>query len=274
MKHPVLLIYGNCQADVIAMLLARSPIAEFLEIAYLPSFDHPVFSRQLRDDVLERCTILWEQRDYVPFPYANRLAGRARSTIFPALDLNVLWPYTIKNPYNRPDPPRFPSGPFHYGDRIVVDALREGLDQEAALERALSAWDHHPVDLDRLLDIERARLRERDMHCDIRFADRTLERFRTERSFFTRDHPTLSLLLDVIARLIERTCAFEPRMTRVNLSVARNSFLQEPLGEMVIPIHPAIAEHFGLTWYEPVDMRPYFVEMIRHGISVRDACTP
>ena len=274
MNLPVLLIYGNCQADAISMLLARSRMSEFLEIAYLPSFEHPTLGRELPDDVLERCTILWEQRDYEPFPYRQRLDGHAHSTIFPALDINVLWPHTCNNPYNRPEPPRYPSGPFFYGDRAVVDGLRAGLDEDAILERALLEWEEHPIDLDRLLEIDRARLQARDIYCDIRLADRTLARFSAERCFFTRDHPTLTMLFDVIARLIDRTCAFEPRMTRVTLEEARAQFQQEPLGDIVVPIHPAVAEHFGLTWYEPQDMRAYYTAMIRHGLSVRDACTP
>ncbi|HTX55573.1 MAG TPA: WcbI family polysaccharide biosynthesis putative acetyltransferase [Candidatus Acidoferrales bacterium] len=274
MSLPVLLIYGNCQADTISALLEQSSLSEFLEVAYLPSFDHPIHRRELPDEILDRCTILWEQYDYVPFPYARQLAGRVHATIFPALDLNLLWPFTCNNPYNRPEPPRYPSGRFFYGDRAIVAGLRAGLDEEAILERALRAWDEHPVDLDRLLEIDRSRLRARDMHCDIRIADRTLERFIIERCFFTRDHPTLSMLVDMIDRLVERTCAFEPRLTRVTLGGVQTRFTQEPLGDGAVPIHPAVAGHFGLAWYEPQDMRSYYTAMIRHGLSVRDACTP
>lgn len=272
---PVLLVYGNCQAEAIASTLAHSAAVEFFDVVYLRSFEHPVLGRAVLDDeLLRRCTLLWEQRDYEPFPYAAALANVPRA-IFPAVDLNVLWPFTCENPFNRPEPPLFPFGRFHYGDRNVVVALKEGLDADAALERVLRAWEA-PIALDRLLDIDRARLRDRDLHCDVRMADHVIERFRHEACFFTRDHPTLALLFTLIERLIERTCAYEPRLTAIRLDERlRSHFSSEPLGDVRVPIHPRVAEHFGLSWYQTEDMRAYYQAMIEHGIAQRDAaCTP
>lgn len=286
MSLPVLLVYGNCQAEAIVTILGKTRAAEIFEIVYLRSFEHPVSGRAtLPADVLERCAFVWEQRDYEPFAYANRLPVDCRTTVFPSMDLNVLWPYTCNNPYNRPEPPEYPFGPFHYGDRIVTSGIKSGLDAAEILERVLNVWNERPIDLDRLMEIERARLRARDMYCDVRMGEYVLERFTRERCFFTRDHPTLSMLFDLIERLFERIYPYEPRLAAIDLDDdLRAHFPQEPLGEFSSPVHPAVARHFGLAWYskddhygpraKPMAYREYFETMIRYGLSLREEeCT-
>lgn len=284
MTMPVLLVYGNCQAESLVAILRRTRAAEWFDVVYLRSYAHPLDGRAtLEDNVLERCALVWEQRDYFDrFPYADRLPASCPVLLFPSMDLNVLWPWTVVNPYNRPEPPQYPFGRFPYGDRTVVEGLREHLPPDTILDRVLRVWEERPVKLDRLLQIERTRLEERDAECDVRMGKRLLQRFVDERSFFSRDHPTLGLLLELLHRLLERSCAFEPMLSLIDCGDHLHSlFGSEPLGEFVLPIHPEVARHFGMAWFDPdagvghaarlCDQRSYFEEMIRYGAAVRDS---
>jgi hypothetical protein len=274
--RPVLLVYGNCQAEALVSILGVCGADAIYDVAYLRSFSHPQFGRAKLDDAtLGRVALLWQQHDYEPFPYAEAVRSRTPRIVFPAMDLNVMWPFSCENPYNTPEPPEFPYGRYNYGDRTVVAALGQGCDAAATMQRVVEAWEA-PLKLDRLLEIERARLRARDAHCDVRMTEHVLERFRQESCFFTRDHPRLSLLLTLLQRLIARSCAFEPRLTRLRIHDVRAYFPVEPLADIRTPIHPRVAELLGLRWYEPEDIHAYYSGMIEHGIRVRDgaACTP
>ena len=279
-----LIVYGNCQAEAVATILREDPVAEErFRVLYLRSFDHPSDGRdELRPEDVADCGVLWEQRDPRPFPYRDLLPAGCLTVKFPAIDFNLLWPYNCPNPYDEPEPPAFPFGHFPYGDRIVIESIDKQTQAEKIVGYYLSGWAQYGMDLDRLFQIESSRLVARDAHCDVKISDFVLGRFRDERLFWTANHPTSALLRELIHRLVHASASHEPLLDLLDLeaTIAHRYFPEGPLGIVSVPIHPNVAEHFGLEWYDAGEAHrgfggvaysssEYFKAMVRHSIEVK-----
>jgi hypothetical protein len=281
-----LIVYGNCQAEAVATILRKDPVTEeCFRVLYLRSFDHPSdgWDELRSEDVLD-CAILCEQHDPRPFPYRHLLPPGCLTVKFPAIDFNPLWPLSCPNPYNQYDPPIFPYGRFPYGDRAVIECIDKGMPPEETLDYYLTGWERYGVDLDRLLQIETARLVARDTHCDVKMSDFVLGRFREERLFWTPDHPTGALLRALTHRLLDACVPREPSLEALDLdaTISYRFAPEGPLGVVSVPVHPKIAEHFDLKWYDPGERHrafggatysrtEYFDAMIRHSLDMKQS---
>lgn len=284
MRKQTLIVFGNCQAQGIASVLTKHPaIRELFDVKYLRSFEHPVEGiAELKEEHVTRCGLVLEQHDQsnvVPFP-EGLPRGTPRVT-FPSADLNLLWPLWSVNPFNVPEPPRFPHGRFTYGDKVVLTQLEGGATTEEALVYYLECSRRDLPNLDQLLRLERARLMRRDTQCDIKMAPIILERFQHERLFWTMNHPTHALLRVLMNALLAHAANLDPRLAGVVLDEAffETYFSVEMLGQIAVPIHPGVAEHFALSWYDPYEewvyygetrtYESYFREMIEYCAAAR-----
>ena len=280
MDKPLLVVYGNCQAEAMCLVLSVFPrIVQRFSIKYVASYEHPAgHSRELAAQELYSTAIVLEQHDPLPFPHHDRLPARAKTVKFPSLDSNVLWPFSRSNPYNEPEPPRFLFGRFPYGDRIIIDCIEKGMPAKEIMQYYKTSYDLYAPDMDRLLKIEVARLSARDSHCDVKMAQYVLDNFRERRLLWTIDHPTNTLLNELIVRLLNVALPDEEPFASTELdAICEVHFAREPLSTFNVPIHPRVAEHFGLRWYNPNERyeigesnaSPYgtFVTMILGGKS-------
>ena len=280
---PTLIVYGNCQAEAVHAILHRHPrIRDHFRPIYLRSFDHPVDGwQQLPAADVAACAVLFEQHDRREFPHRELLPEDCRTVKFPAMDLNVLWPFNRVNPYNRPEPPDFPFGRFAYGDSVIVDCIERGMRAREILEYYLERWDEYAPNLDRLLSLERARLAHRDAQCDIKMGHYVIEHFSQQRLFWTVNHPTNALVCQLIVDLMNTAFADEPPVTRDEIDATRNQYFEaDPLGAISVPVHPKVAEHFHLEWYDPKERYvsfggkrytyvSYFETMIKTSLAFR-----
>lgn len=259
-----LIVYGNCQAQGIVAALNRHPaVTKRFEVAYQKNFGDPNDpSGSLTPDQAQRSAIVLEQYAHdasVPLPEIPK--GTPRVT-FPSADLNVLWPLWSVNPFNGPEPPRFPHGRFPYGDAVILRLVREGHDAEAALAYYLNNSGNDLPDLDRFLRLEQARLTHRDTQCDVKLGSIVLAQFREERLFWTINHPAHALIRVVVNAVFERAEALEPRLAGIRLDKAYFDahFGAEMLGQIAVPVHPDIAERFALKWYDRNEQFAYYGE--------------
>jgi hypothetical protein len=281
-----LIVYGNCQADAITLALRKDAVVQNLyDVSYYRSFDHPTEGTiALEERVVRNCSLLCEQHDRQAFPLQEMLPAHCVTVKFPAVDLNVLWPFNCVNPYNAPEPPTFPFGRFAYGDRAIVNAIDRGMSADDVLDYYLNRWDDYKVDLDRLLKLEQARLAARDARCDVQIADFVLSRFRKERLFWTINHPTTVLIREVIDRLLHACGKAQPALEDADMenTLAAHFPPAGPLGVVGVPIHPKVAEHLELEWYDPNERYhswdgktysyvEYFEGMIRTAFEIRAA---
>lgn len=250
-----MIVYGDCQAEAVAAVLGKDPsISNRLRVVYSRSYDHPVEGRsRLPDKVVADCAVLCEQHDPQGFRQRENLPEDCFTVKFPALDLNVLWPFNCPNPFNAPEPPVFPFGRFPYGDRVIVAAIDKGLPPGEILDCYLNRWNDYKPDLERLLLLERARVSARDTHCDVKMAERVLGQFEKRRLFWAINHPTNVLLEELIEGILGACGRINPLFVDADIaSTLTNHFGPTgPLGAVNIPVHPRVAEHLRLEWYAP-----------------------
>ncbi len=279
-----LIVYGDCQAEATARVLEKDPVvSKRARVIYSRSYEHPVEQRQDVDPAdVSRCAILCEQHDPAGFRQRDQLPAGCHIVKFPALDCNLLWPFSCPNPYNEPEPPVFPFGRFPYGDRVIVEALDKGLPAEEILDYYLHHYQEYKIDLDHLLRLETARIRNREATCHVKMADGILERFTTERLFWAINHPTNALLEELIEQLLYYCGPADPQLVDADAGATLSAYFgpQGPLGAASIPIHPEVAKHFGLGWYDPDQLfrtwdgtmysyQQYFAAMIDRAVAFR-----
>lgn len=284
-----LIVYGDCQAEATARVLEKDPVvSKRARVIYSRSYEHPVEERQEVDPAeVARCAILFEQHDPSGFRQREQLPANCHIVRFPALDCNLLWPFSCPNPYNEPEPPAFPFGRFPYGDRIIVAAIDKGMPPGEILDYYLNGYQDYKMDLDHLLRLETARIRNRETGCQVKMADRVLERYRSERLFWAINHPTNALLEDLIEQLLHYCGPADPLLIDANPRQTLAAYFgpQGPLGAASIPIHPEVAAHFGLGWYDPkqrfrtwdgshFSYEGYFEAMIRCSYRVKELRQP
>lgn len=257
------IIYGNCQAEAIHAVLSRNPLlSQLFRFRYVRSFQHPSEEPPaLAPEDLDDCALVAEQHDPRPFPYRDRLPEGCPIVSYPSVDSNMLWPFNVQNIYDEPDPPAFPFGRFPYGDRIIAGCIKKGMKPKQILEYYFDGWESYKVDLDRLVQLETARLRARDAHCVVKMADYVIENLAKHRLYWTSNHPSPDLLRELTVRLI-RKCfnnnAIIEEQADIAGTIATHFGPRGPLGVIGVPIHPKVAEHLGLAWYQPTERLPYY----------------
>ncbi len=257
------IIYGNCQAEAITAVLQRNPMLSGLfRFVYMRSFVHPTDGPMvLPAEDLENCAIIAEQHDPRTFPYRDQLPADCPIVSFPSVDCNLLWPFNVTNPFDAPEPPEFPFGRFPYGDRVIAACIKKGMKAEAILEYYLDGWDDYKLDMDRLKQIESARLRARDAQCTVKMAEYVIENLPKRRLYWTANHATPELLSELTVRLL-RACFNGNAKIEAEADIAGtiSTFFgpRGPLGIIGVPIHPRVAEHFALEWYDPKERLPYY----------------
>ena len=280
-----IVVYGNCQAERIVTVLGWLPaITERFRIVYYSSFERPPgteIAEATPQDLAECALFVGHPNDPARPIDRGTLPADCAVVTFPPLDFNALWPFTIHNLYDAPEPGR-PWGAFPYGDRIVSACLEEGRNAQEALDYCLTGWDSYKPNLERLFHIETLRLRARDAQCDIKMGEYVLGRFREQNLFWTRNHPTGLVMRELAVRVIAACSVLVPVLANIQPQHLEPYTPPEwPFGAMQVPIHPKVAEFFGLQWYNAAQRyrmyeteytyAEYFAELIRHAVALRAA---
>jgi hypothetical protein len=280
-----ILFYGNCQAGAVAEVFRSDPqIASAFAIRHMASFDDPEAppASGISVEDTRNAAVLFEQFDPVPFPYRDALPADAVAATFPAVDFNLLWPLSCVNPYNDPTPD-LPWGHFPYGDRIIVDCVKRGLSADDAWEHYRTASETALPDLERFLKLERGRLAAREMKVDVKFSEFIFEHFAEQNLFWCVNHPTLEPLRALSSKLVDAIGGRDSVLAAMNVDATIAAMPPRgPLALISVPVHPAIAEHFGLRWYPgsgphyglgdaTMTYDDYFRAMIACSIAMRES---
>lgn len=275
-------IYGNCQAAALASILNADPsMTTRYRVCYFASFDDRVSAPvNVRIEELEAAAFSFEQYDPTPLPHRDRFPPDCITVTFPSIDCNLLWPLTTANTYNDEPSEAFPWGHFPYGDRVIIECVRRGLNVSEVLQCYQSESRAQLPNLERFEKLERARLLARDKKCDIELTEFIMSNYRNERLFWSVNHPTMRPLREMCHRLNAVIRGREPNYGDTIDETIDALPPQGPLALIRVPVHPLVAEHFGLTWCSPDDVYgigdsqlsydAYFLEMTRYSIGVRD----
>lgn len=285
---PALIFYGNCQANALSLLLSSDvAIKDAFSIHYLASFDDRIpGTSDIDPAVVASASVLFEQFDPIRFPHRELLPSNCRTITFPSVDFNLLWPLAGRNIFNDPPTPARLWGTFPYGDRLIVEAVKKGLAAEDILtDYELTASERLP-NLDRFAELEWARLAARDAKCDVKMAPYVESHFRSTNLFWCLNHPTLEALRELCVRLLSAADSGGVTIPSMMLDQSLGALPpQGPLGILRVPIHPAVAKHFQLTWTpdaeakvyglwdDPLTYEEYFRQMVTSSIAVRESST-
>jgi hypothetical protein len=234
---PLICVHANCQGQALAGLLARHPGLQGAEFVFLRAWlgDEPTAEQ------LSRCQLLIRQNSFALPAFAQRLPAAARQIVVPLLACSVLWPFA----FDKPDEPagwRFP-----YGDRYLIGQLRQGRSPQQAADDYLALDVAARVRLDRLLAMEVQRWQQDDQKCDVQLAAFIEANLLRERLFFTPDHPTDRLLIELANRVLAL-------LGQPPFGTPDWAHHQHALRGVEVPLHPAIVRHFALP-FAAVDQR-------------------
>ncbi len=211
---------------------------------------------------MENCAILVEQIAHksAELPNKGRLPADCRVITFPILWMNSLWPTAVKDPRNQPTD-AYPAGPYPYGDRLVLSLLEEGLTPEQVAERYLETDINQVVDIGRFHEINEQKSRILDERAEVKLGGYVMDEFIAERLFLTQNHPTMPMLRYIADRIFEALGVEPPES---DLAVASGG-----MQHVHMPVHPMVARHFGLEWYD-VDLEyRYHAERYRIAEFIR-----
>jgi hypothetical protein len=232
--QPAILIYSNCQGHALASLLRRHPALQGWDFVILRAWlnDMPAAAD------LARCHLLIQQPSWGEPPFAEQLPAHARRLMVPLLSCSVLWPYA----FDRPSEPvgwRFP-----YGDRFLQAQVKAGATADAAAEAYLGLDLPARVQLDRLLALEVQRWQQDDTKCGTLMAPFLERELLRQPLFFTPDHPTDRLLLELANQVLMR-------LGLAPFGAPDWEQHQHQLSGVEVPVHPGIVGHFGLPYVAP-----------------------
>lgn len=255
MTEPYLIVYGNCQAGMLAQSIKFVPgIRERYRVHYVCSFDHPMEKTTPPPaDVLEKCAIYWRQYDEQGFNAPDDLIPpNAQRVVFPPLDFGPLWPFQCYDPVFKPEPPEYPFGRFPYGDRMLKELSEETPPEKDIYQAYNDRIDNLSLDTSRHLDIEFERLRRRDVASDIKLAPFVISTFKVERLFWCYNHPTKRLFGELFDRMIRQTWADASVRHSDLYRIGRFIYREwDPFKINQVPICDYVGKELGLVWWSP-----------------------
>ena len=181
----------------------------------------------------------------------DTVPASVRKLKIPVVSGGFLWPFggqphprTISLPY-------MPLGPYsaEIGDSYLNRLINKGMDPEEAFERYLNLDIHKTVNLDRLLELNLEKQRNRDTLTDFRVGDIIEKYFRDERLFLTPYHPNLRVARYLIKETFRKLGVEQAAIDRME-----SCLTTPPFPRLENPIHPSVQRHFGLK-YAGADQR-------------------
>lgn len=251
-ERAMVLVLGNHQARVFAFVLSQIPAISARFAVRHVGLSRSAAPAELPDETeLAKCRLVLCQvsgEAALPEPIARGLPAGTRVIRFPLLDLHLLWPLYSLDPRNVASA-EHPQGRYPFGDRAVVELLREGLAGGALWDAYMPRSLRLLPDLERLSALESRRLAARDEQADIRASELVMMNHARVRLFWSINHPTGWLLGRVLAELLE--AARDTLGLRAGISAAAMQAFDgfEPFGQMHQPIHPEIGRRLKLRWW-------------------------
>jgi tetratricopeptide (TPR) repeat protein len=167
---------------------------------------------------------------------------------FPYLSGRFLWPYgETRHPNNGPIPFR-EQGPFPAGDTdgYINKMAKDRVEPDAAIRSYLNLDIVKTTKLQRFYEVLMDLQRERDAACGTDFATLIENSFRDNDSFCSSGHPKMPIMRHLLAFVFKRLGVPRDLYEEAIASLSRTPFT---LGET--PIHPGVAAHFGLKYFDP-----------------------
>jgi tetratricopeptide (TPR) repeat protein len=186
----------------------------------------------------------------------QRLPASCRKVALAPSFLNSFWPFVTQDDRNdlHPTPLLGQSYPKYLCNRFILDFLRQGDAPEVACQRFLEMDIRSVVDLDRLHEISLAQLRGLEREKDITLAGFIADNFASRRLFLMPLHPSGNMFAELCRQMIG-IIGLRPSPAIDQLMDDLRRF--RGVGPYEVPIHPQVADHFGLQWARDLRYRHF-----------------
>ena len=254
MLYPPLKIafYGNCQMQALAGVYVRF-VYPFTggDVRYIDAYQ-PIGVANW--EFLAEIDLLVAQKAPMPSPTpwdtlpCHTGPAPVRTHLVPHVSGEFLWPFTGRERIDNPSGPGIENGvwPGEIGDAFLDRQLQADAAPEAALAAYLAVDPALDMQLDRRYELALNGLRSREAGTPYRASDLIEAHFRTEPLFRSPNHLGLRLSRHMALTLLQEIGVPEDALSRATEYLTTPIF---PITEM--PVHPAVARHFGLTWATP-----------------------
>ena len=242
-----IVIFANCQGGwFYNKLAAMHEIADNFEIKYIPNFDHPTIKPDEKDiEAIKKCSYLVSQVavQYPEFKHYDSLPRNCSVIKIPSLAMNVLWPFQQPDPRSTPEP-GYEFGRFPYGDSVLNEYISKNISPEEIVKIYMEMDLNKKINLARYLELYWEEVEYMDSLSDIKIYPVLYRSFKEEKTFDAINHPRNKLLWEV----------FKPIEDFILLNTGLGTYITDrdkfphELGNVEMPIHPAIAREFGLEW--------------------------
>lgn len=165
----------------------------------------------------------------------------------PLVSASFLWPFGgAAHPANT-DSPFLKGGPFpgELGDGFLNRLIKEAVPADRALEHYRQHDLGGPAALNRRYELIIEQQRSRDEACGFAIAPEIEKYFQAESLFLSPHHPGMRITRALAAQCFDRMGVPRDCTDRLARSLKRSPFPQVEL-----PIHPAVARHFGLSYID------------------------
>jgi hypothetical protein len=249
-----ILLFGNCQVPFIAHALSTiTGLNDDYRFVYAPN--HAVPGQPIPhvpQEYLGDVALYVEQYDSRETEVRSALRASVPETcprvVIPSMFFDCLWPFNCLEPRSFPAEEGFPFGRYPYGDMIGLMLAAKG-------ERGPSAVAaYHQLSMEKMPDLDTRLDRclnwaaEHDRHSDVRIGDYIEANFRKRQLFWSYGHASAELLLELVRRIYLQ---FQPIIggTLENTqSCLAGLSATESMGGAQVPIHPLVAEYYGLAY--------------------------
>ena len=264
-EDPTLPVSALTRTETVAVVVGNYSALQLARIARnLPSLrgrcdfvyaDPSTLSETLAELPLERARFCWLQSNAGRGDVVQSIRGRLPADClirrFYLPDVSCLWPFNTPDPRSRPEPGRYRTSRYPYGDRIAAGLATYPMADDTIWAIYDGAVRKELPDLDLLFATDVQQWKRADSRNDIKIAATLEASFKTERLFVAPNIPSIPVLRMVLARMLEAPefHALAPRARLTDEIVAATEGYVGRREE--VPIHPAVAEHFGLTWWNP-----------------------
>ena len=249
------LIYANCQGEEL-LFTGRylRGLGDDVTFKWIPL--HKVSDRDWDSlygpDFMRDVVTVWEQVEGgQPTQHRAALHERLPKSCeiikFPPFSALFLWPFSGNDPRVAADPERYP-----WPDSMAAVLSTESLDDDALFDKYMAVTTERMPDLDRRLRLDAARWQATDALADIQLGEWVERNFRTTQLFHTSGHITAAASGTLFRQLLQRTHGLDRRPIGQALTEA-DLLLRHHQGQNFecVPIHPAVAAAFNLSWYDP-----------------------
>ncbi len=254
---PTVIVAGNYYALQLSRIAGALPsLRGKMQVQYVDTHPSLAYSAHTRPhDAFARAQVCWLQngvgigatvqaiRDALPADCAIRR--------FAIPEMHAFWPFLSADPRAVREPDRYIPARYGFGDRIAAGLTHYPMADDLLPVIYDGLAQKEMPDLDALLAMDAMNWKRLDSRADVKLAPYLQAAVRRDRVFNAPTIPGPALMRVLAERLLDCPVlnAHLPADVRVaDLDTATQGFTGR---REELPIHPAIAAHFGLAWWKP-----------------------